>query len=372
MTISDPLIPPTRRRGDAHRRHRGGRPHRRAWLVSGVLALIVVLVGVGVAVWVFPGSRSAQSEQSGAVLDRVTVSGRQGATPVVTVHGSLDVVDAKVRELDVGDGRTITADSPVALAITVFDGADGANLSTDGRPALWAGRAQTESLGDLLSGEVIGRQEGSRLVFVRRVTEGDSASNGPSSGIEIDVVDILDSVADGSPTETSQSGPLDVTIGDDGPMIDHGEDPPEDVTVQELITGSGTQVGEDDAVLAQYSVTGWSDRTIRDSTWTTGIPQVIDLSSAMTGLREALVDQRVGSRLAVTIPPELATGDDTIIVAIDILAVGLVSAEGMTSALSGDETAQSGDSGTDLPTQQSGVGGGSESGPEASPSTTGQ
>ena len=34
---------------------------------------------------------------------------------------------------------------------------------------------------------------------------------------------------------------------------------------------------------------------------------------------EALVDQRVGSRLVVTIPPELATGDDTLVAVVDVL-----------------------------------------------------
>ena len=39
----------------------------------------------------------------------------------------------------------------------------------------------------------------------------------------------------------------------------------------------------------------------------------------MPGIRDALVDQRVGSRLAVTIPAEMATGADTLFVVIDIL-----------------------------------------------------
>ena len=49
------------------------------------------------------------------------------------------------------------------------------------------------------------------------------------------------------------------------------------------------------------------------------MPEVINLGTAMKGLATALVDQKVGSRLAITIPPDLAAGDDTLCVVIDIL-----------------------------------------------------
>ena len=58
---------------------------------------------------------------------------------------------------------------------------------------------------------------------------------------------------------------------------------------------------------------------MRVSTWETGVPEVINLGTAMKGLATALVDQKVGSRLAITIPPDLAAGDDTLCVVIDIL-----------------------------------------------------
>lgn len=49
------------------------------------------------------------------------------------------------------------------------------------------------------------------------------------------------------------------------------------------------------------------------------MPELVPLDSAMKGLSEALVDRRVGSRLAITIPPDLATGDDTLCVVVDVL-----------------------------------------------------
>ena len=55
----------------------------------------------------------------------------------------------------------------------------------------------------------------------------------------------------------------------------------------------------------------------------------------MKGLATALVDQKVGSRLAITIPPDLAAGDDTLCVVIDILGTE------PGAATNGDQTPQS-------------------------------
>ena len=50
------------------------------------------------------------------------------------------------------------------------------------------------------------------------------------------------------------------------------------------------------------------------------MPERVRLSELMPGLRPLLIDQKVGSRLAITLPPDQATGDDTLCIVIDILA----------------------------------------------------
>ena len=105
----------------------------------------------------------------------------------------------------------------------------------------------------------------------------------------------------------------------EGPLISHIPTLPGGVTTQALIKGDGVQVHEGDRVVAQFTVIGWTDGVVRVSTWETGVPAVVNLNTAMKGLANALVDQKVGSRLAITIPPDLAAGDDTLCVVIDIL-----------------------------------------------------
>ena len=60
--------------------------------------------------------------------------------------------------------------------------------------------------------------------------------------------------------------------------------------------------------------------------------------TAMTGLKQTLVDQRVGSRLAISIPPDLANGDDTLCIVIDILGAEPASDNASQSGASAEQT----------------------------------
>ena len=161
---------------------------------------------------------------------------------------------------------------------------------------------------------VTGKREGSRILAFRTITMGDGSPN----AMEIDVVDILPSIATGTSVDATV-GPMSVEMSPEGPLISHISTLPGGVTTQALIKGDGVQVHEGDRVVAQFTVVGWTDGVVRVSTWETGVPAVVNLNTAMKGLANALVDQKVGSRLAITIPPDLAAGDDTLCVVIDIL-----------------------------------------------------
>lgn len=242
-------------------------------------------------------------------MDSVSVTGRQGSQPVLSLDRPVDVYSAKLRVEKRGDGRTITEDSPVLVALTAFDGKTGANLNPDGAANLLLASASQTDLGELLSSLLIGSTEGSRLVVARPLEDGST---------EIDVVDVLYTIAKGEVNPDS-SGPLAVSFSDDGPVVSRGAEPPSDLVVQVLNTGTGAQVAATDVVVVQYLAGTWADGRIVGSTWAAGAPVMIDLESSMPGVRDALVDQRVGSRLAVTIPAEMATGEDNLFVVVDIL-----------------------------------------------------
>ena len=282
------------------------------------VVLTVVLIAAG------GGPRPAADEASApesatqsttlALFDRVTVSGRVGATPTIEIKAPLEIDGFKARVLEEGSGREITEGSPVLVSVTAFDGTSGRMLSESGRPQMSLGIVGSGQINDDLSRLVTGRREGTRLLAFRSITMGDGSPN----TIEVDVVDILPSIATGTSVDASV-GPMSVEMSPEGPIISHSDTLPGGVTTQTLIKGDGVQVHEGDRVVAQFTVLGWTDGTVRVSTWETGVPEVINLGTAMKGLATALVDQKVGSRLAITIPPDLAAGDDTLCVVIDIL-----------------------------------------------------
>lgn len=303
-----------------------------------VLAVVLIAAGGGLAWWAFhprPADKAGAPEAATqsptlALFDRVTVSGRVGATPTIEIKAPLEIDGFKARVLEEGSGREITEGSPVLVSVTAFDGTSGRMLSESGRPQMSLGIVGSGQINDDLSRLVTGKREGTRVLAFRSITMGDGSPN----TIEVDVVDILPSIATGTSVDASV-GPMSVEMSPEGPIISHIDTLPGGVTTQTLIKGDGVQVHEGDRVVAQFTVIGWTDGVVRVSTWETGVPEVINLGTAMKGLATALVDQKVGSRLAITIPPDLAAGDDTLCVVIDILGTE------PGTATDGDQTPQS-------------------------------
>lgn len=283
----------------------------REWRVVLAVVLTVALACVlVVGAWLVSGTRDLPSLVLGEPLDAAQVAGRHGAAPVLTLESPLEVEQSAARVQIVGDGRVIEQGSPVLLAITSFDAVTGENLSPSGEPNLLMGEADSESLGASLAQLVTGETEGTRMVVARPLEDG---------ATELNVVDILFTVANGQEVAEA-SGPLTVELTDYGPIVSHAEGPPPDeVITQVLVAGSGVQVRSGDYVVAQYETMIWSDGTRLASTWAEGAPQMFSLPEAMPGLQTALVDQRVGSRLAIVIPADQATGEDALCVIVDIL-----------------------------------------------------
>lgn len=245
--------------------------------------------------------------QSGlGIADLINVAGRFGAPPVVGILGPMSLGSMKVATILEGDGRRIEEGTPVLTQVYRFSGEDG---SATGPVEFLIGRADPEDLGEELTSIVIGHAEGTRLLVVRPLEDG---------LCEIAVVDILSTIAVGEVVE-DPGGPLTVEVDDEAPRVTHKKTPPQQLSVQTLIRGTGPQVQLGDRILAHYSMSRWSDEALVASSWGEGLPAVHQLDDMWPGLIDALVDQRVGSRLAVTIPPDQANGEDTIVAVIDIL-----------------------------------------------------
>ncbi|MDO5048265.1 MAG: peptidylprolyl isomerase [Actinomycetaceae bacterium] len=277
-------------------------------------AVFVIVVVATVIIVVSNREEESAAPEPETWMDRIQVSGAVGRIPTLSLSGPVSVASSKMIQLETGTGREITPESPLIISITSFDGQTGQLLSSGGRARVEVGSANATDFDPTLLEGVVGKTEGSRVLFARPVAEGDGTKT------ELNVVDIMHSAASGEAVE-DPGKPLTVKMTDTGPSITHPDEaPPSTLTVQTLVRGDGQQVQAGDNVLVQYVSASWENAVVHESTWWTGVPQVLTISTAMPGVRIALLDQRVGTRVAITIPPELASGDSTLTMVVDIIA----------------------------------------------------
>jgi len=206
-----------------------------------------------------------------------------------------------------------------------------------------------EEMPDELAAPMISQSVGSRVVYVmpplseEERTQAESMGQEVPEGATVLVLDLMDRYSSGSvvPGEAAED------VGDDLPTVvqdGHSEpeidvpdtDPPEDLSVEHLIEGQGEEVEEGQQVIVQYTGVPWEPdeegrNEVFDSSWSQGgVPfdTTIGSGAVIEGWDEGMVGQPVGSRLLMTVPPDLAYGEEdtgmgtptgTLVFVVDIL-----------------------------------------------------
>ncbi len=257
-------------------------------------------------------------EDPGAGPEAVDVSGDFGVLPVVTFDVPLAVREPSVSLVIDGDGSPLTEGDPVLVDWIGFDGATGDVIGETYTSAPEIFAFTPNSLGDDLYAAVSASGTNDRVLYLEPAT---SESGLPASHVV--VVDVRPARAQGTPV-TPEPGLPGVTLAEDGsPTVTiPGSPPPPDRVEQILIKGSGAQVEPGVELVVQYTAVRWSDGSVSATTWGPGqLPERLDLSTAIPGLATGLLDQTVGSQVLLVVPPEEATGTDTLVFVVDILAV---------------------------------------------------
>lgn len=111
--------------------------------------------------------------------------------------------------------------------------------------------------------------------------------------------------------------------------VPKGQQPPEELKEQVLIEGDGPEVEAGEGLIAQYTGVKWEDGEKFDSSWdhggATGFQ--IGTGSVVEGWDAGLTGKRIGDRVALVIPPELAYGgspqselaENTLVFVVDIV-----------------------------------------------------
>lgn len=105
--------------------------------------------------------------------------------------------------------------------------------------------------------------------------------------------------------------------------------PPEELTVEVLHEGDGTEVGADDYVVADYTGQVWGGEVF-DSSFERGAPTAFGLDRVIRGWQQGLAGTHEGDRVLISIPPgELGYeggneqagigADDTLVFVVDVI-----------------------------------------------------
>ncbi|UXY26546.1 FKBP-type peptidyl-prolyl cis-trans isomerase [Streptomyces sp. HUAS TT20] len=192
-----------------------------------------------------------------------------------------------------------------------------------------------------------GKKVGSRVEMAVPPTWGYGKSGNSQAGIKgtdtlVFVVDVLDSFnskssSQGKPVAQSDAALPKVGTNTDGkaPSIDIPKtDPPKKLVSNYVLEGDGAEVKADQTVLCQFKGVVWDSGKVFQQTYDSGrLSQfaVEQMKQVVNGLAQGVTGKKVGSRVMIVVPPDLAYGDNppsggvvgkgaTLVFSVDILA----------------------------------------------------
>ena len=261
----------------------------------------------------------------GDAVDAVTVSGEFGTTPVLDYPSDLAAPAETQRAIVIDGGVDVAPGTNVQIEYTIVDATTGEELETTG---FGAGtplpvRGAVEVMGDFA--KVIGCVgPGSRVVGVMPAADSGAADDDV-------VIFVVDVVADLSPVEWTTDVPV-VGGTEDAPTVTLPSTAPKtDLELVVLTEGDGEVVGAADEVTVNYLGTAWETGEVFDESYSSS-PATFSVNGVVDGFSAALIGQKVGSRVLVTMPPALGYGEAgtsdhalaglTLVFLIDIVSTG--------------------------------------------------
>ncbi|MDQ3358443.1 MAG: FKBP-type peptidyl-prolyl cis-trans isomerase [Actinomycetota bacterium] len=90
-----------------------------------------------------------------------------------------------------------------------------------------------------------------------------------------------------------------------------GDTPPQELLIEDITVGDGTEATNGSTVSAHYVGVAWSTGEEFDASWDRGAPLdfQVGVGKVIQGWDQGLVGMKVGGRRKLVIPPELGYGD---------------------------------------------------------------
>ncbi|MHA6668986.1 FKBP-type peptidyl-prolyl cis-trans isomerase [Homoserinimonas sp. A447] len=251
---------------------------------------------------------------SGASSEAVKVDGEFGASPTVKFDFPVQVKKTERTVLLEGDGDVVSAGDVISTGFAMYNATTGEEISN----SIAEGQAAelTVSTDSILEGLVSTLQcstVGSRVISVIPPAEMWGEQGYADLGIEgtdsvVMVADVVSIVPPLTPATWADNVP-EVELGD-APVVTLPEgDAPAELLLAVLEEGDGEVVEATDPVTLDYQGTSWETREVFDQSYGKE-PITLQANGFVKGFTAALVGQKVGSTLLVTIPAEHAYGPD--------------------------------------------------------------
>lgn len=243
---------------------------------------------------------------SGDAVESIDVTGDFGAEPEVTFTGPLSV-DETERTIVVDAGESEPG-ALIQIAYAFYNGATGERIDAfgwaEGETAEYL-RASVDFVNPGFAKTLGCLAVGSRVVSVIPADEGfGEAGSQFGLGADDSIVWVVDVVGDAAWT----TGLPEVGGTDDAPTVTlPATDPVADLRIAVLEEGDGAVVGPADEVTVNYLGTAWETGEIFDESYSK-TPATFSVQGVVQGFSQALIGQKVGSRVIVTMPPALGYG----------------------------------------------------------------
>lgn len=261
---------------------------------------------------------------SGPQSDAIAVTGQFGKEHEVTLDTPLKPAGMQRTIVKEGSDEPTQDGDHVELVISIFNGRDGEPVGAPAQEVTL--QVGNKDIYQVFAASYDCISPGSRVVVTAPVSDLYGEDGEPEQGLSgddvlvvvtdvlgtVDPADVEEPTVPDLPKPKRWKGTLpEVTFADEGPptLVLPEEEPPSRLLLSILTEGTGDTVAATDTVVLHYQGTGWNSGEIFDQSYG-GTPAVFPVGGVVPGFAAALVDQKVGTRLVVSMPPELAYGTD--------------------------------------------------------------
>ncbi len=269
------------------------------------------------------GAEEGESSGQAGALDSVTITVEdENKAPKVEFEAPLEVSEPSAKVIEQGEGDTVNAGDRVSIRLVSLDPEKGEELGNtyeQPEPQVIPLSDQLKKTDAALYEVLEGSKVGAQIAYMIP-TEDSEAAQLPKQLLVLKVVETKAppvAMEQEEVKKLAEAGALPTaTLNDKGVpdiKIPEGKDAPEKVTVQVLKEGDGPEVTKESTVGAEYLGVRWEDGKEFDSSFKEGrdpfefslaAPRVIE------GWTVAALGHKEGSELLVTIPAELAYGEE--------------------------------------------------------------